>query len=83
MELTQRLAAGDFFVREILNEGKVLYEREAAREVFETLNGILYRVKPDDEIRRGEIHDIFPTVPTPEQPAAATRDTPARPSPGA
>jgi site-specific DNA-methyltransferase (adenine-specific)/adenine-specific DNA-methyltransferase len=28
MELAQRLAAGDFFVREILNEGKVLYERE-------------------------------------------------------
>jgi type III restriction enzyme len=31
----------------------------AAREVFETLNGIFYHVKPDDEIRRGEIHDIF------------------------
>jgi adenine-specific DNA-methyltransferase len=28
MELTQRLASGDFFVREILSEGKVLYERE-------------------------------------------------------
>ncbi len=32
---------------------------DAARQVFETLNGILYHVKPDDQIRRGEIHDIF------------------------
>jgi len=31
----------------------------AAREVFEALNDIFYHVKPDDEIRRGEIHDIF------------------------
>jgi hypothetical protein len=31
----------------------------AAREVFETLSGILYHIKPDDEIRRGEIRDIF------------------------
>jgi hypothetical protein len=27
--------------------------------VFEALNGILYRVKPDDQIRRGEIRDLF------------------------
>lgn len=32
---------------------------DAAKQVFETLNGIFYHVKPDDEIRRGEIHDIF------------------------
>jgi hypothetical protein len=31
----------------------------AARYVFETLNGILYHVKPDDQIRRGEVHDLF------------------------
>ena len=35
---------------------------DAAREVFEALNGILYHVKPDDEIRRGEIHDIFQRI---------------------
>ena len=34
----------------------------AAREVFEALNGIFYHVKPDDEIRREEIHDIFQRV---------------------
>ena len=34
----------------------------AAQEVFEALNGIFYHVKPDDEIRRGEIHDIFQRV---------------------
>ena len=34
----------------------------AAREVFEALNGIFYHVKPDDEIRRGEIHDIFQRI---------------------
>jgi hypothetical protein len=33
-----------------------------AQEVFKTLNGIFYHVKPDDEIRRGEIHDIFQRV---------------------
>jgi len=27
-ELTQRLALGDFFIQEIIREGKVLYERE-------------------------------------------------------
>lgn len=27
-ELAQRLASGDFFVQEIMHEGKVLYERE-------------------------------------------------------
>jgi hypothetical protein len=27
-ELTQRLALGDFFVQEIMQEGRVLYERE-------------------------------------------------------
>ena len=27
-ELTQRLASGDFFIQEIIREGKVLYERE-------------------------------------------------------
>ena len=31
----------------------------AAREVFERLNGMLYHVKPGDEIRRGEIHNIL------------------------
>jgi hypothetical protein len=35
---------------------------EAARQVFERLNNILYRVKPDDQIRRGEIHDLFGVV---------------------
>ncbi len=34
----------------------------AARQVFETLSGILYRVKPDDQVRRGEIHDLFAGV---------------------
>ena len=34
----------------------------AARQVFESLNDILYCLKPDDEIRRGEIHDIFRRV---------------------
>jgi len=34
----------------------------AAQEVFEALNGIFYHVKPDDEIRRNEIHDIFQRV---------------------
>jgi hypothetical protein len=33
-----------------------------AREVLEALNGIFYHAKPDDEIRRGEIHDIFQRV---------------------
>ncbi|MFH1926819.1 MAG: DEAD/DEAH box helicase family protein [Chloroflexota bacterium] len=37
----------------------VVAKDAAARQVFETLNGMMYRVKPDDEIRRGEIHDIF------------------------
>ncbi len=27
-ELTQRLASGDFFIQEIIQEGRVLYERE-------------------------------------------------------
>ena len=30
-ELAQRLASGDFFVQEIMREGKVLYERECGR----------------------------------------------------
>jgi superfamily II DNA or RNA helicase len=83
-----KLADDGWMVIEVKREDQtehpnVQAKDKAAREVFETLNGILYRVKPDDEIRRGEIHDIFPTVPTPDQSAAATRDTPARPSPGA
>jgi type III restriction enzyme len=32
---------------------------EVARAVFEALNGIHYRVKPGDQVRRGEIHELF------------------------
>lgn len=42
----------------------------AAREVFETLNSIFYHVKPDDQVRRGEIHDIFQRVATVYTPSA-------------
>jgi hypothetical protein len=59
-----RLADDGWMVIEVKREDQtdhpnVKAKDEAAREVFERLNAILYHVKPDDEIRRGEIHDIF------------------------
>ena len=62
-----RLADGGWMVIEVKREDQIEHPNvkakdEAAREVFEALNGILYHVKPDDEIRRGEIHDIFQRV---------------------
>jgi len=59
-----RLADDGWMVIEVKREDQVEHPNvkakdAAALEVFESLNGILYRVKPDDEIRRGEIHDIF------------------------
>jgi hypothetical protein len=59
-----KLAEDGWMVIEVKREDQVDHPNvkakdTAAREVFETLSGILYRVKPDDEIRRGEIHDIF------------------------
>jgi uncharacterized membrane protein len=59
-----KLAEDGWMVIEVKREDQVEHPNvkakdAAAREVFETLSGILYRVKPDDEIRRGEIHDIF------------------------
>ena len=59
-----RLADDGWMVIEVKREDQVEHPNvkakdEAAREVFEALNGILYHVKPADEIRRGEIHDIF------------------------
>ncbi|RLC63974.1 MAG: restriction endonuclease subunit R, partial [Chloroflexi bacterium] len=59
-----RLADDGWMVIEVKREDQVEHPNvkakdAAALEVFESLNGILYHVKPDDEIRRGEIHDIF------------------------
>lgn len=65
-----RLADDGWMVIEVKREDQVEHPNvkakdAAALEVFESLNGILYHVKPDDEIRRGEIHDIFQrTVPS-------------------
>ena len=63
-----RLADDGWMVIEVKREDQtehpnVKAKDDAARQVFEALNGILYHVKPDDQIRRGEIHDIFrPTM---------------------
>jgi type III restriction enzyme len=59
-----KLADDGWMVVEVKREDQtehpnVKAKDEAAREVFETLNGIFYHVKPDDEIRRGEVYDIF------------------------
>jgi len=59
-----KLAEDGWMVVEVKREDQtehpnVKAKDEAAREVFETLNGIFYHVKPDDEIRRGEVYDIF------------------------
>jgi type III restriction enzyme len=59
-----KLADDGWMVIEVKREDQIEHPNvqakdDAAREVFEALNGILYHVKPDDEIRRGEIHDIF------------------------
>jgi superfamily II DNA or RNA helicase len=59
-----KLADNGWMVVEVKREDQtehpnVKAKDAAAREVFETLNGIFYHVKPDDEIRRGEVYDIF------------------------
>ncbi len=59
-----RLAGDGWMVIEVKRQDQIEHPNvkakdTAARQVFETLNDILYHVKPDDEIRRGEIHDIF------------------------
>ena len=60
-----KLADDGWMVIEVKREDQIEHPNvkakdTAARRVFEALNGIFYHVKPDDEIRRGEIHDIFP-----------------------
>ncbi len=66
-----RLAGDGWMVIEVKRQDQIEHPNvkakdAAARRVFETLNGILYHIKPDDEIRRGEIHDIFrSTAPLP------------------
>jgi superfamily II DNA or RNA helicase len=62
-----RLADDGWMVIEVKRQDQVEHPNvqakdAAARAVFETLNGILYHVKPDDEIRRGEIYDLFRRV---------------------
>jgi type III restriction enzyme len=69
-----KLAEDGWMVVEVKREDQtehpnVKAKDAAAREVFETLNSIIYHVKPDDQVRRGEIHDIF-------QRAAAAYDSP-------
>lgn len=65
-----RLADDGWMVIEVKRQDQVEHPNvqakdAAARAVFETLNGILYHVKPDDEIRRGEIYDLFSAVAPP------------------
>lgn len=62
-----RLAGDGWMVIEVKRQDQIEHPNvkakdAAARQVFETLNDILYHVKPDDEIRRGEVHDIFRRV---------------------
>jgi hypothetical protein len=59
-----KLAGDGWMVVEVKREDQtehpnVVAKDEAARQVFEVLNGIFYQVKPADEVRRGEIHDLF------------------------
>ena len=59
-----RLAGDGWMVIEVKRQDQIEHTNvkakdAAARQVFETLNDILYHVKPDDEIRRGEIYDLF------------------------
>jgi len=59
-----RLADDGWMVIEVKREDQIEHPNvkakdTAARRVFEALNGIFYHVKPDDEIRRGEIYDLF------------------------
>jgi len=62
-----RLADDGWMVIEVKREDQTVHPNvkakdTAARRVFEALNGIFYHVKPDDEIRRGDFHDIFQRV---------------------
>ena len=59
-----KLADDGWMVIEVKREDQTVHPNvkakdTAARRVFEALNGIFYHVKPDDEIRRGEIYDLF------------------------
>jgi len=70
-----KLADDGWMVIEVKREDQIEHPNvkakdAAAREVFEALNSILYHIKPDDEIRRGEIHDIFRRVSPARSPAS-------------
>jgi hypothetical protein len=59
-----RLADDGWMVIEVKREDQIEHPNvkakdAATQEIFEALNGMLYHIKPDDEIRRGEIYDIF------------------------
>jgi hypothetical protein len=72
-----KLADDGWMVIEVKREDQIEHPNvkakdEAACAVFEALNGIHYHVKPGDQVRRGEIHDIFQRMASARSPSVAT-----------